>query len=233
MKAIIRWLSIAVAFALAIFPVAGVSGASSSRDSQRSASHRASRAKVRTVRYSPKASSSPTASKSKSTKKNRKRRRRRRRRRYRSRRVHLPKAPSRSRTREIQSALARGGYYDANPNGRWDAKTVAAVKRFQSANNLDATGKLDARTLQKLGLGSDIAGVSAPKPIVPASCCEAPASADPPATSAASTQALSGNSASAGHSPTTSSQKSSPGPKSSSGAGSTSHSNIATADPPR
>jgi hypothetical protein len=52
-----------------------------------------------------------------------------------------------------------------------DADTVDAVQRFQSANGLDTTGKLDALTLQKLGLGSDIAGVSSPKGITPHSCC--------------------------------------------------------------
>jgi hypothetical protein len=94
-----------------------------------------------------------------------------RRRRHYRRRIRLPKAPSRERTTQIQTALARGGYYKGDPDGKWDADTVAAVQKFQSANNIDATGKLDAPTLQKLGLGSDIAGVAAPKPLVPKDCC--------------------------------------------------------------
>jgi len=81
-------------------------------------------------------------------------------------------APTSDRISEIQTALGRGGYYTTdNPSGKWDADTVGAVQKFQSANGLDATGKLDALTLQKLGLGSDVAGVSAPKGIVPHSCC--------------------------------------------------------------
>jgi peptidoglycan hydrolase-like protein with peptidoglycan-binding domain len=80
-------------------------------------------------------------------------------------------APTPDRINDIQSALARGGYYKGDPNGRMDADTVDAVQRFQSANGLDTTGKLDALTLQKLGLGSDIAGVSSPKGITPHSCC--------------------------------------------------------------
>jgi peptidoglycan hydrolase-like protein with peptidoglycan-binding domain len=89
-------------------------------------------------------------------------------------------APTPDRINEIQSALARGGYYQGDPNGKWDSDTVAAMQKFQSANGLDATGKLDAPTLQKLGLGSDIAGVSAPKPVVP-KCCSTPSgSAAPP-----------------------------------------------------
>jgi peptidoglycan hydrolase-like protein with peptidoglycan-binding domain len=74
------------------------------------------------------------------------------------------KAPTADRVTEIQSALARGGYYQGDANGKWDSNTVAAVQKFQSANGIEANGKLDAPTLQKLGLGSDIAGVSAPKP---------------------------------------------------------------------
>lgn len=73
------------------------------------------------------------------------------------------KAPTPDRITEIQSALARGGYYQGDPNGKWDSNTVAAMQKFQSSNGLEANGKLDALSLQKLGLGSDIAGVSAPK----------------------------------------------------------------------
>jgi len=96
-------------------------------------------------------------------------------------RMHLPAAPSPDRISEIQSALARGGYYKGDPNGKWDADTIAATQKFQADNGLDSTGKLDAPTLQKLGLGSDIAGVSAPKPVVPkpATPASAPASAAP------------------------------------------------------
>src|SRR5487761_979959 len=76
--------------------------------------------------------------------------------------VTLPRAPAPERTEQIQSALERGGYYSGNPNGRWDGGTQEALRRFQAANGLPATGKLDALSLQKLGLGSDVAGLSAP-----------------------------------------------------------------------
>lgn len=79
--------------------------------------------------------------------------------------------PTPDRVSEIQSALARGGYYKADPNGKLDGDTVDALQKFQAANGLDSTGKLDALTLQKLGLGSDVAGYSSPKGIVPHSCC--------------------------------------------------------------
>lgn len=79
----------------------------------------------------------------------------------------LQKAPTPDRISEIQSALTRAGYFQGDPNGKWDSNTVAAVQKFQSANDIGATGKLDAPTLQKLGLGSDIAGVSAPRVVAP------------------------------------------------------------------
>jgi hypothetical protein len=94
-------------------------------------------------------------------------------------------APDSDRITQIQTALSRGGYYQGDASGKWDADTVAALQKFQSSNGLDATGKLDALSLQKLGLGSEIAGVSAPKPVVrvsvtPDSPSSAPAASNPP-----------------------------------------------------
>lgn len=90
-----------------------------------------------------------------------------RRRSHRRRRHHvtLPKQPAADRTEEIQSALERGGFYSGNPNGKWDGGTQEALRRFQTANGLPPTGKLDALSLQKLGLGSDVAGLSAPRAV--------------------------------------------------------------------
>ena len=93
------------------------------------------------------------------------------RRRYRAPRRHSQMAPTADRITEIQSALARTGYYTGDPSGKWDGSTVEALQKFQSANGLDSTGKLDALSLQKLGLGSDVAGVSRPKGVVFHSCC--------------------------------------------------------------
>jgi hypothetical protein len=83
---------------------------------------------------------------------------------HRSRREPFQKAPTPARISEIQSALAREGYYQGDPNGKWDGTTVSALQKFQSANNLDASGKLDASSLQKLGLGSSTAGLNPPTP---------------------------------------------------------------------
>jgi hypothetical protein len=88
--------------------------------------------------------------------------------RHRSAREPFQKAPTPGRISEIQSALARDGYYQGAANGKWDANTVTAMEKFQSEHGLEPSGKLDALSLQKLGLGSDIAGVSAPRPAKPA-----------------------------------------------------------------
>jgi peptidoglycan hydrolase-like protein with peptidoglycan-binding domain len=74
------------------------------------------------------------------------------------------KAPTADRIQEIQSALAREGYYQGEPSGKWDDNTQDAMRRFQEEHALTGNGKIDAPSLQKLGLGSDIAGVSAPRP---------------------------------------------------------------------
>src|ERR1700722_10872528 len=85
--------------------------------------------------------------------------------RHSSRREPFQKAPTPDRISEIQTALSRGGYFEGSPNGKWDSNTIAAMQKFQSANGLNSSGKIDATTLQKLGLGSSTAGVDAPKPI--------------------------------------------------------------------
>jgi len=79
-------------------------------------------------------------------------------------RVKAQTAPTPDRIREIQSALAKAGAYDGEPTGKWDAQTVSSLTKFQQSNGLSPTGKLDALSLQKLGLGSDTAGKGAPRP---------------------------------------------------------------------
>jgi peptidoglycan hydrolase-like protein with peptidoglycan-binding domain len=79
------------------------------------------------------------------------------------------KAPTPDRIAEIQQALAKDGSFSGAPNGKWDAATLEAMKKFQEAHGLNPTGKLDARTLQRLGLGSQTAGVAPPVPPVSSS----------------------------------------------------------------
>jgi peptidoglycan hydrolase-like protein with peptidoglycan-binding domain len=78
--------------------------------------------------------------------------------------ISTQKAPTPDRIREIQSALKQRGAYDAEPTGKWDDSTVEAMKKYQENQGLNPTGKIDALTLNKLGLGSGTAGKGAPVP---------------------------------------------------------------------
>jgi len=73
-------------------------------------------------------------------------------------------APEPARIREIQEALAREGFYQGGPTGKWDDSTAAAMKSFQESKGLPPTGKIEALSLQKLGLGSPVAGIAPPAP---------------------------------------------------------------------
>ena len=84
------------------------------------------------------------------------------------------KAPTPQRVSEIQQALAKNGAYPGTPNGKWDASTVEAMKKFQGAHGLTPSGKLDAKTLQQLGLGSQTAGIAPPTPAVRISSANVP-----------------------------------------------------------
>jgi len=72
--------------------------------------------------------------------------------------------PTPDRINEIQGALAKQGVYTGEPSGKWDDSTVEAMRKFQSTHGLNPTGKMDALTLQKLGLGSETAGMGVPTP---------------------------------------------------------------------
>ena len=76
------------------------------------------------------------------------------------------KVPTADRIKEIQSALQREGAYQGEPTGKWDDATVEAMKKYQDKNGFSPTGKIDALSLQKLGLGSGTAGKGAPDPAV-------------------------------------------------------------------
>jgi peptidoglycan hydrolase-like protein with peptidoglycan-binding domain len=86
-------------------------------------------------------------------------------------------APTSDRIKEIQTALQKDGSYQGEPTGKWDAATADAMRKYQDKNGISPTGKIDAISLNKLGLGSETAGKGAPVPT--ASSPAAPA--DPPA----------------------------------------------------
>jgi hypothetical protein len=87
-------------------------------------------------------------------------------RRYYRRPVRYRFGPSSDRINQIQRALARTGFYQGDPTGRWDDNTIQAMKSFQQAKGLPPTGKIDAPSLQMLGLGSAIAGLAPPRPLI-------------------------------------------------------------------
>jgi peptidoglycan hydrolase-like protein with peptidoglycan-binding domain len=72
--------------------------------------------------------------------------------------------PTPDRIREIQTALQKDGSYVGEPTGKWDAATMDAMKKYQDKNGVSPTGKIDAVSLNKLGLGSGTAGKGAPAP---------------------------------------------------------------------
>lgn len=69
--------------------------------------------------------------------------------------------PEADRYRQIQQALAERGYFKGTADGKWDAASVDALKRFQADQKIDNEGKIDALSLKDLGLGAKHDGVTA------------------------------------------------------------------------
>ena len=66
------------------------------------------------------------------------------------------------RVREIQSALIRQHYLDGDPNGVWDARTKAAMIKYQGEQGWQTKKVPDSRALIRLGLGPDRANLLNP-----------------------------------------------------------------------
>jgi peptidoglycan hydrolase-like protein with peptidoglycan-binding domain len=90
--------------------------------------------------------------------------------------------PTTDRYRQIQQALADRGYFQGAADGMWGAESVEALKRFQTAQNLDADGKIGALSLIALGLGPRRENASAKTPplVAPAEHTAEPAPEAPP-----------------------------------------------------
>ena len=58
-----------------------------------------------------------------------------------------------TRAREIQEALVREHYLDAEPTGVWDQRSQKAMEKFQADNGWQSKTVPDSRALIKLGLG--------------------------------------------------------------------------------
>jgi peptidoglycan hydrolase-like protein with peptidoglycan-binding domain len=61
-----------------------------------------------------------------------------------------------------QQKLKDGGFYYGEINGKKDADTTAAIRRYQIRNGLQITGELNAETQRALGLTSKPAATPAP-----------------------------------------------------------------------
>jgi peptidoglycan hydrolase-like protein with peptidoglycan-binding domain len=139
-------LRTATHLALTLLVAAGLGVSSGSARAQAAAKKKSSATK-------PGTSPSHHGKSSKSTKKS-------------SRRGKMQKAPTSERVTEIQQALVKNGALAGTPNGKWDSSTTEAMKSFQAKHGLNPTGKLDAKTLQQLGLGAPTSGVAPPTPLV-------------------------------------------------------------------
>ena len=63
--------------------------------------------------------------------------------------------PGPDRTRQIQEKLIEAGAMAGPANGVWDTKQMQdAIRKYQQMNGLNATGKLDVKTLIVMGLKS-------------------------------------------------------------------------------
>jgi len=61
--------------------------------------------------------------------------------------------PEPERIEEIQQALVKAGYLNAQPNGRWNEETRDAMRRYQVDHGFAVTGLPEAKSQMKLGLG--------------------------------------------------------------------------------
>jgi len=75
-------------------------------------------------------------------------------------------APTPERYREIQQALAAKGYLRTDQvTGTWTSDSADAMRKFQTDQKLDSSGKINSRSLIALGLGPKPAAAEA-KPTV-------------------------------------------------------------------
>ena len=78
--------------------------------------------------------------------------------------------PSPDRYREIQGALASKGFLNPEEaTGTWNQASSDALKKFQTEQNLESSGKINSLSLIALGLGPkrESASAAPPKPVPP------------------------------------------------------------------
>jgi len=75
--------------------------------------------------------------------------------RRRSHRIHGQQAIEPERVTQIQQALIKAHYLSGEPDGKWDATTIAAMQKYQADHGWQTKLMPDSRALEKLGLGPD------------------------------------------------------------------------------
>jgi len=67
---------------------------------------------------------------------------------------------SRADVKRVQETLRDKGYYDGQIDGMAGSRTDAGLREYQRSENLPVTGRVDARTADKLGVGQESVGGS-------------------------------------------------------------------------
>jgi hypothetical protein len=74
-------------------------------------------------------------------------------------------APTPERYKQIQDALVAKGFLNPeDASGAWGQSSADALKKFQAAQNIESTGKIDSLSLIALGLGPKRDAVAPVKP---------------------------------------------------------------------
>jgi len=71
------------------------------------------------------------------------------------------------RIKDLQTRLDQQGFSAGDVDGLWGPNTAAALRRFQAAKGLQASGRFDQATLAALSAGSAVLASSAAAPPVP------------------------------------------------------------------
>jgi hypothetical protein len=85
--------------------------------------------------------------------------------------------PTAERYKQIQDALAAKGYLPSDQaTGQWNDASADALKRFQAAQNIESTGRINSLSLIALGLGPkrDSSSAAAIAPQAPPSVTPGP-----------------------------------------------------------
>jgi len=86
------------------------------------------------------------------------------------------------RIKDLQTRLDQQGFSAGDVDGLWGPNTAAALRRFQAAKGLQASGRFDQATLAALGAGGAVPASSAAAPPVPSPAVVATPAPGAPAT---------------------------------------------------